>query len=155
MTNLTNARLAELGIVLPEIVVPQANYVPWVQTGNLIFTAGQIPLKDGVIAYAGQLGADVSVETGYDSAKLCAINVLSVLKTALAGDLDRVARIVKVVGFINAAPGFADHSKVVNGASDLFVAVFGEAGKHARSSVGMSSLPFGAATEVEVVVEIL
>ena len=147
-------RLAELGITLPVAAKPVANYVPWVRTGNLVFISGQGPVEDGKVVYPGCLGADVTLEEGAKSARLCGINVLAQLKDACGGDLDRVKRVVKLLGFVNAAPSFKDHPKVINGASDLMVEVFGEAGKHARSAVGAGSLPLNVAVEVEAIVEI-
>ena len=147
-------RLAELGIVLPSPAKPVANYVGWVRTGNLVFTAGQVTLADGKLQYIGKVGAEISVEDAHKAARLCAINVLAQLHEACGGDLDRVKRIVKLVGFVNGVPAFSDHPKVINGASDLMVDVFGEAGKHARSAVGAGSLPLGVSVEVEAVAEI-
>jgi enamine deaminase RidA (YjgF/YER057c/UK114 family) len=147
-------RLAELGITLPVPAKPVANYVGWVKTGNLVFTAGQVPLKDGKIEYQGKLGKDFTVEQGAAAARICAINVVAQLKDAVGGDLDRIKRIVKVVGFVNGVPDFADHPKVVNGASDLLVEIFGDKGRHARSAVGSGSLPVNVAVEVEAVAEI-
>ncbi len=147
-------RLAELGISLPVAAKPVANYVPWVRTGNLVFISGQVPFDNGKVAYAGQLGGTVSVDDGVKSARLCAINVISQLKDACGGDLDRVKRIVKLVGFVNATAAFTDHPKVINGASDLMVDVFGDKGRHARSAVASPSLPLGVATEVEAIIEV-
>lgn len=147
-------RLAELGISLPVPAKPVANYVPWVRTGNLVFISGQVPLENGKVAYAGQLGDTVSLEDGAKAARLCAINVIAQLKDACGGDLDRVKRIVKLVGFVNATTSFADHPKVINGASDLMVEVFGDKGRHARSAVASPSLPLGVATEVEAIIEV-
>jgi enamine deaminase RidA (YjgF/YER057c/UK114 family) len=131
-----------------------ANYVGWVRTGNLVFTAGQVTLKDGKIAYQGKVGTDFSTEEAAIAARVCAINVISQLREACDGNLDRVRRIVKVVGFVNGVPEFNEHPKVINGASDLFVEVFGDRGKHARSAVGAGSLPLNVAVEVEAVAEI-
>ena len=147
-------RLAELGITLPVPAKPVANYVGWVRTGNLVYTAGQVPLKDGKIDYQGKLGKEYTVEQGAQAARICAINVVAQLKDAVGGDLDRIKRIVKVVGFVNGVPDFADHPKVVNGASDLLVEIFGDKGRHARSAVGSGSLPVNVAVEVEAVAEI-
>lgn len=147
-------RLAELGLSLPVPAKPVANYVPWVRTGNLVFISGQVPLENGKVAYAGQLGDTVSLEDGAKAARLCAINVIAQLKDACGGDLDRVKRVVKLVGFVNATASFADHPKVINGASDLMVEVFGDKGRHARSAVASPSLPLGVATEVEAIVEV-
>jgi enamine deaminase RidA (YjgF/YER057c/UK114 family) len=147
-------RLAELGIAVPVPAKPVATYVGWAKTGNLVFTAGQVTLKDGKFEYQGKLGKEFGVEDGAKAARLCAINVIAQLKDACGGDLDRVKRIVKLVGFVNAVPEFTDHPKVVNGASDLMVEVFGDKGKHARSAVGMGSLPLNVAVEVEAIAEI-
>jgi enamine deaminase RidA (YjgF/YER057c/UK114 family) len=147
-------RLKELGIDLPVPARPVANYVGWVRTGNLVFTAGQVTLKDGKIAYQGKVGRDYTTEEAAMAARICAINVIAQLSEACEGNLDRVRRIVKVVGFVNGVPEFNEHPKVINGASDLFVEVFGDRGKHARSAVGAGSLPLDVAVEVEAVAEI-
>lgn len=147
-------RLAELGITLPTPAKPIANYVPWVRTGNQVFISGQGPLLDGKILYTGALGNGVSIEDGAKSARLCAINVIAQIREACGGDLDRVKRIVKLVGFVNSTADFADHPKIINGASDLMVDVFGDKGRHARSAVGAPSLPFAISVEVEAVVEV-
>lgn len=149
-----DARLKELGIEVPTPAAPVANYVGWVRTGNLVFTAGQVPLKDGKFLYQGRVGAEVSTEEAVEAAKLCAVNIIAQVKAACGGDLDKVRRIVKLVGFVNGVPGFADQPKVINGASDLMVAVFGDKGKHARSAVGAGSLPLNLAVEIEAVVEV-
>lgn len=146
-------KLGRLGISLPEAAKPVANYVPFVISGKLVFVAGQIPVAQGKPQFVGQLGADVSLEDAVAAARLCAINILSQLKVACGGDLERVRRVVKLVGFVNCGPCFSDIPKVVNGASDLMVEVFGEAGKHARSAVGAASLPLGVPVEVEAIVE--
>lgn len=151
---LIDKRLAELGITLPTPAKPVANYVPWVRTGNLVFISGQGPLADGKILYQGRLPDTVSIEDGQKSARLCAVNVIAQLREALGGDLDRVTRVVKLVGFVNAAPDFADHPKIINGASDLMVEVFGDKGRHARSAVGSPSLPFNISVEVEAIIEV-
>jgi enamine deaminase RidA (YjgF/YER057c/UK114 family) len=149
-----DTRLAELGITLPVPTKPVANYVGWVRSGNLVFTAGQVSFKDGKIEYLGKVGKDYSLEEAQKAARLCALNVIAQIKEACDGDLDRVKRIVKLVGFVNAVPEFTDHPKVVNGASDVMVEVFGDKGKHARSAVGSGSLPVNVAVEVEAVAEI-
>ncbi|MFT3986499.1 RidA family protein [Aestuariivirga sp.] len=149
-----DARLAELGITLPTPAVPVANYVGWVKTGNLVFTAGQVTLADGKFHYLGKVGGEISADDANAAARLCAINILSQIREACGGDLDRVVRIVKLVGFVNAVPEFKDHPKVINGASDLMVQVFGDKGKHARSAVGSGSLPLNVAVEVEAIAEI-
>ncbi len=149
-----DARLKNLGIEIPLPAVPVANYVGFVKTGNLVFTAGQVPLKDGKFQYQGIVGADVTVDDAIEAAKICAINIIAQVKAACDGDLDRVKRVVKLVGFVNGIPGFTDQPKVINGASDMMVAVFGEAGKHARSAVGAGSLPLNLSVEIEAVVEV-
>ena len=146
-------RLEELGITLPAAATPVANYVTTVQTGNLVFTSGHGPGTGEGKIYKSQLGTDAEVEDGYQSARQVGINLIGTLKQAL-GNLDRIQRIVKVVGFVNSASTFTDQPAVVNGASDLFVEVFGDKGKHTRSAVGMSQLPGGIPVEVEMVVEI-
>jgi len=147
------ARLVELGITLPEPPSPVANYVNGVRTGNLIFLAGKGPKAADGTELHGKLGAGVSIEEGYQGARLTAINQIAVLKDML-GDLDRVVRIVKVLGMVNSDPDFVDHPAVINGFSDLIVEVFGERGRHARAAVGMASLPRGQAVEIEMIVEI-
>ena len=146
-------KLSELGIVLAPPAAPVANYVPFVRTGNLLMVSGQICLDDGKLVAKGQLGAGVSVEDGQKAARVCAINLLAQVKAAV-GDLDKVARVVRLGGFVNSAPGFLDGPKVMNGASDVMVAVFGEKGKHARTTVGVAALPLDAAIEVEALFEV-
>jgi enamine deaminase RidA (YjgF/YER057c/UK114 family) len=148
-------RLLELGVTLPAAPAPAANYVPAVRSGNLLFIAGQVPLQDGKAQFIGRLGAGLGIEQGQQAARLCAINVLAQVAKALDGDLDRVVRCVRVGGFVNAVPEFTEHPVVINGASDFFVSVFGEAGKHARTAVGAGSLPRGVAVEVEAVFEVV
>lgn len=147
-------RLAELGIDIPTPAVPVANYLGWVRTGNLVFTAGQVTVKNGQFLHQGKVGAEISVEEAAEAAKLCAINIIAQLKQACDGDLDRVKRIVKLVGFVNGVPEFTDHPKVINGASDFMVEVFGKKGKHARSAVGAGSLPLNIAVEIEAIAEV-
>jgi len=146
------ARLAELGLELPVAALPVAAYVPAVRDGKLIFTAGQLPTVDGKISKTGKVGLDLTVEEGYELAKICGLNVLAAL--ALVCDLDEVKQILKTVGFVNGAPGFTNQASVVNGASELFINVFGEAGRAARSSVGVAELPLNSPVEVEVVVSL-
>jgi enamine deaminase RidA (YjgF/YER057c/UK114 family) len=148
------ARLAELGITLPLPMAPIANYVPYVVTGNLVVVSGQLPAANGKVVATGKVGWGVPVEQGKEAARLCFINVLVHLKAACGGDLDRVRRVVRLGGFIAASSDFTEHAQVMNGASDLAVAVFGEAGRHARSTIGVSSLPADAAVEVEGMFEI-
>ncbi|HKK75226.1 MAG TPA: RidA family protein [Saprospiraceae bacterium] len=147
------AKLEELGIVLPDPPQPVANYVNGVQADNLIFLAGKGPRYADGTEITGKLGQDVSIEKGYEGARLTAINQLAVLKEML-GDLNRVKRIVKVLGMVNSDPDFTDQPKVINGFSDLMVEVFGDRGKHARAAVGMATLPRGQAVEIELIVEI-
>lgn len=147
------ARLVELGITLPEPPSPVANYVNGVQTGNLIFLAGKGPKRPDGTELHGKLGAGVSIEEGYEGARLTAINQLAVLKSML-GDLSRVVRVVKVLGMVNSAPSFVEQPAVINGFSDLIVEVFGERGRHARAAVGMASLPRGQSVEIEMIVEV-
>jgi enamine deaminase RidA (YjgF/YER057c/UK114 family) len=146
-------KLSELGIVLTAPAAPVANYVPFVRTGNLLMVSGQLCLDDGKLVAKGQLGAGVSVENGQKAARACAIILLAQAKAAL-GDLDKVARVVRLGGFINSVPGFLDGPKVMNGASDVMVAVFGEKGRHARTTVGVPALPLDAAIEVEALFEV-
>lgn len=150
------SRLAELGHTLPAVPAPIAAYVPATQTGNLVFTSGQLPTVDGQLLATGLVGSgadDVDVETAKKCAERSGLNALAAVKSVV-GDLDKVVRIVKVTGFIACRPDFTNHSAIVNGASELFGSVFGDAGKHARSSVGMAALPLGAPVEVEIVVEV-
>jgi enamine deaminase RidA (YjgF/YER057c/UK114 family) len=147
------ARLRELGIDLPTTPTPMANYVPAVKTGNLLFLSGHGPLRDGKVVFSGKVGRDLSLGEGQEAARLTGLNLLASTRAAL-GSLDRVRRVVKVLGMVNCLEGFGDHPKVINGFSDLMVQVFGEAGRHARSAVGMASLPLGIAVEIEMVVEV-
>ena len=147
-----SARLSELGIELPEVAAPLASYVPAVRAGNLVYTAGQLPLQHGNLVRRGKVGADVSAEDAKGLARLCALNVLAAVH-ALVG-VDAVTRVIKVVGFVASAPGFTGQPGVLNGASELFGEVFGDAGAHARSAVGVSELPLDAPVEVEAVVEV-
>ena len=154
MAGTIDKKLAELGIILPEPAAPVANYVPFVRTGNFMVVSGQICFgADGKLVAKGKLGAGVSIEDGQKAARACAINLLAQIKAGL-GDLDKVARVVRLGGFINSAPDFIDGPKVMNGASDLMVAVFGDKGKHARSTVGVAALPVDAAVEVEGTFEV-
>ena len=146
------ARLAELGISLPQVVPPLAAYLPAVQTGNHVYVSGQLPMVDGKLTRTGQVGAEVTAEEGAELARICAVNVLAAVE-ALVG-LGRVVKIVKVVGFVASAPGFTGQPAVVNGASTLFGEVFGEQGRHARSAVGVSELPLGSPVEVKSIIEV-
>ena len=147
-------KLAELGITLPRPMPPIANYVPYVITGNLVVVSGQVPAVDGRIAVTGKVGNGLSLDQGVEAARLCFINVMVHLKSACGGDLDRVKRVVRLGGFIASLPEFTSHAQVMNGASDLAVAVFGEAGRHARTTIGVPALPANAAVEVEGLFEI-
>ncbi|HWK66800.1 MAG TPA: RidA family protein [Rhizobiaceae bacterium] len=146
-------RLAELGVALPEAAAPAANYVPFTRTGNLVMTAGQLPLKDGKLTATGLLGQDIDTATGQEAAKICAINILAQAKAAI-GDLAKIKRIVKITVFVASAPGFVEQHLVANGASDFLVAALGDSGKHARSAVGMAALPLNAPVEIEAVLEV-
>jgi len=153
MAGKIDGRLKELGIELPIATKPVANFVPCVQTGNTLFVSGQVTAWNGAYRHIGKVGAEITLEEGQKAARVCALNVL-VQARAHLGDLDRITRIVMVQGFVNAVPDFTEHPKVVNGASDLFVQVFGEAGKHARFALGVGSLPFNVAVEVAAVLEV-
>ncbi|MBF0249139.1 MAG: RidA family protein [Alphaproteobacteria bacterium] len=149
-----NARLAELGITLPQAAAPAANYVPYVQTGNLVVVSGQITLLNGELKYIGRVGRDFTTEEAYEAAKLCGLNLIAQAKAACGGDLDRVKRVVRLGGFVNCTDDFTDQPKVINGASDLMAQVFGEKGKHARAAVGVNTLPLGVAVEIDGMFEI-
>ena len=146
------ARLAELGLTLPQVVPPLAAYVPAVQSGNHVYVSGQLPLVEGKLPYTGKVGAEVSPEQGTEMARICGLNALAAID-ALVG-LGRLVKIVKITGFVASAPGFTGQPGVINGASELLGAVFGEAGRHARSAVGVAELPLGAPVEVELVFEV-
>ena len=146
------ARLTELGFPLPAVAKPVAAYVPSVVTGNLCFTSGQLPFVDGALPMTGKVGRDVSAEDAKDLARLCALNALAAVKLAI-GDLDRVTRIVKVVGFVSVVPEFTAIPGVINGASEFFGEVFGDVGSHARSAVGVPALPLDSAVELEIIAE--
>jgi enamine deaminase RidA (YjgF/YER057c/UK114 family) len=154
MAGLVDKKLADLGVVVPTPVSPIANYVGFVRTGSFLFVSGQICLDaSGKLVAKGKLGASVSIEEGQKAARACAINVIAQAKAAL-GDLDRIARLVRLGGFINSDPAFLDGPKVMNGASDMMVEVFGDKGRHARTTVGVASLPLDAAVEVEGLFEV-
>ena len=154
MTGAIDKKLSDLGITLPTPAAPIANYVACVRTGNLLTVSGQLCFGDGgKLVAAGQLGGAVSMEDGQKAARACAINLIAQVKAAV-GDLDKVVRVVRLGGFINSTPGYADGPKVMNGASDLMVEVFGDKGRHARSTVGVSALPANAAVEVEATFEV-
>ena len=147
-------RLLDMGVQLPKPAAPAANYVPFVITGNLVFVSGQVTMLNGELQYVGTVGDDLSVEDGYQAARICAINLLAQLKEACSGDLERVKRVVKLGGFVNCTADFTDQPKVINGASDLIAEAFGDAGKHARFAVGAPSLPLGVGVEVDGIFEI-
>ena len=153
MSGTIEKKLEELGIALPTPAAPIANYVGFVRTGRLLFVSGQLCLADGTLVAQGKLGTNVTIEQGQAAARACAVNLLAQIKAAL-GDLDKVVRVVRLGGFINAAPDFVDAAKVMNGASDLMVAVFGDKGRHARTTIGVAVLPVDAAVEVEGTFEV-
>ena len=147
------ARLAELGITVPEVVPPVAAYQPTARTGNLVFTAGQLPARDGEMIAVGKVGADVTEEQAYECARQCALNALAAIKAEI-GSLDDIVRIVKAVVFVASTPDFTGQPKVANGASELMQDVFGDAGRHSRAAVGVPALPLGVAVEVDAIVEV-
>lgn len=153
MTGQIEAKLQELGISLPQAAAPAANYVPYVKSENQLFISGQLPMNADGIQFKGKVGTDFTAEEAAEAAKLCAINLIAQMKAA-TGDLDKIARIVKLVGFVNSGPDFEQQPAVINGASDFMVAVFGDKGRHARSAVSAASLPFGVAVEIEAIVEL-
>ncbi|WEZ83590.1 RidA family protein [Rhizobium sp. 32-5/1] len=148
------ARIRDLGITLPQAAAPAANYVPYVISGSHLYISGQLPMDNGKIGVTGHLGKDVDVASGQRAAELCAINILAQAKAALGGDLGRIGRIVKINGFVASAPDFIEQHLVINGASNLLVKILGDAGIHARAAVGMASLPFNAAVEIDAIIEI-
>jgi len=154
MSGRVDARLRELGVELPRAPAPVAAYVPAVIAGGLLHVSGQIPVWNGERRHLGKLGAAISTGEGKAAARLCGLNLLAQAAAALDGDLDRVVRVVKLVGFVNSTPDFVEQPAVINGASELMVEVFGDAGRHARSAVGVAALPFDVAVEVEAVFEL-
>ena len=154
MSNIT-AKLKELGIELPEVSLPAANYVPCNISGNILYVSGQLPMKDGKPQFIGKVGREFSIEQGQECAKLCTINILAHTAKILGGDLGKVAKLIRLGVFVNAPDDFTDHPKVANGASDLMVGLMGDAGKHARFAVGVSGLPFGVAVEVDATFELV
>ena len=154
MSETIEKRLADLGVTLPAAAAPAANYLPYAQSGNLLFTAGQLPLKDGKLLATGLLGQDLDIAAAKEAAKQCAVNILAQAKAAL-GDLEKIVRIVKITVFVASAPSFTEQHLVANGASDFLVAALGDRGKHARSAVGTASLPLNAAVEIEAIIEIV
>lgn len=153
MPHALETRLAERGLTLPDAPAPAANYVPWVKSGQQVFVSGQISQGSGGLI-RGKLGADMSIEQGAEAAQHCALSLLAQLRAAVDGDLSRLERVVKLVGFVNCTSDFTDQPKVINGASDLLVDLLGEAGRHARSAVGVVSLPLGVAVEIEAIFEV-
>ena len=147
-------KLADLGITLPPPGAPAGNYVPYVVVGDIAYMAGQVAREAGKMKYVGKLGRELSVDQGAAAAKLCAVNLLAQLKAACGGDLDRVERCVRLTGYVNSTPDFLEHPKVVNGASDLMVAVFGERGQHARTAIGVAALPLDSGAEVEAIFQL-
>jgi enamine deaminase RidA (YjgF/YER057c/UK114 family) len=154
MSSRISTRLKELGITLPTPAAPAANYVPFTQAGNILIISGQLPMVDGKLAFTGKLGGGVTLETGQEAAKICAINILAQANAALGGNLDRVKRCLRLGGFVACTPDFTQHPQVINGASNLMVEILGDAGKHARAAVGVPSLPFDAAVEVDAMFEV-
>ena len=152
MAGKIDARLSKLGIELPEAAAPAANYVPYALEGNTLYIAGQVPFWNGELLHIGKVGGDYSVEDAVQAACVCALNIIAQAKAALGGDLDRIRRIAKVGGFVNCVTNFGQHPAVINGASDLFVEVFGDTGKHTRFAVGAGSLPMGVAVEVDAII---
>ena len=152
MSDTPDSRLAELGITLPEAPAPVANYLPYVQTDNRLYISGQLPLKDGTAVASGLLGKDVTTEQGIAAAEQCVINAIAQIRAACGGDLTQVRQIEKISVFVASAPSYTEQPKVANGASDLLGKVFGEAGKHARSAVGVAVLPLNVAVEVDLIV---
>jgi enamine deaminase RidA (YjgF/YER057c/UK114 family) len=148
-----HSRLAELGIVIPEVVPPVAAYVPAIATGRCVYTSGQLPMRDGEMIAVGLVGGDVDPDTAQECARQCAINAIAAVQSAV-GNLDRVTRVVKVVGFVASAPGFTGQPAVINGASEVLLEIFGDGGRHARSAVGVAALPLNAPVEVEMIVEV-
>jgi enamine deaminase RidA (YjgF/YER057c/UK114 family) len=154
MSGTIEARLKELGIALPQASAPVANYVPFTVSGKLVIVSGQVSVRDGKPEFVGKLGREISIPEGQQAARLCALNILSHLKNACGGDLDRVKQVLRLGGFVNCTADFTSMPQVVNGASDLMVEVFGDKGRHARAAVGVSSLPLGVAVEVEAMFEL-
>lgn len=146
-------QISEIGLTLPEVAAPAGAYVPALEVGDLVYTSGQLPIVDGTLAVTGTLGAEVDVATGYDAARIAALNALAAIKSVI-GDLDNIDQIVKMTGFVNSAPDFTDHPKVINGASEFLHEVFGQRGAHARSAVGVAALPMNTPVEIELIVKV-
>jgi enamine deaminase RidA (YjgF/YER057c/UK114 family) len=155
MSGRIESRLKELGIELPKPAAPAANYVPYTIAGRILFVAGQVPFWNGELRHVGTVGHDLTIEQGAAAARLCGLNLIAQAKAACGGNLDKVGRVLKLVGYVQCSDGFKDQPKVINGASDLMVQVFGDLGRHARVAVGCNALPLGVATEVEGTFELL
>lgn len=155
MAGTVEQRLMDMGVEIPKPAAPAANYVPYVTSGNLVFVSGQVTMLDGELKYVGTVGDDLSLEDGYQAARVCAINLIAQIREACGGDLERVKQVIKLGGFVNCTADFTDQPKVINGASDLIAEAFGAAGKHARFAVGAPSLPLGVGVEVDGVFEIV
>ena len=149
----TEAKIKELGYILPPVPKPVAAYEPAVKTGNLVFTAGMLPMVKGKLEYTGKAGADVDIETGKKAAEISVLNALAAIK-GLIGDLDKISRVVKLSGYVNSASCFTDQPKILNGASELLIKIFGEKGKHARIAIGVNELPLNASVELDLIVEV-
>jgi enamine deaminase RidA (YjgF/YER057c/UK114 family) len=154
MAGTIDARLAELGIEIADAATPQANYVGYVISGNQVFVSGQVPIVNGEVSFKGKVGDDVDLDTAVQAARACAMNIIAQVKAACGGDLDRVVRVVRLGGFVNATSDFTQQPQVINGASDLMVEIFGDKGRHARFAVGVGSLPLGVSVEIDAMVEI-
>jgi enamine deaminase RidA (YjgF/YER057c/UK114 family) len=154
MAGKIDERLSELGIELPRAPAPAAAYVPYTRAGDILYMAGQLPVHLGELRYVGKIGADLSIEEGQAAARQCGVNMIAQVAEALNGDLDRVVRCLKLGGFVNATPEFRDHPKVINGASELMIQVFGDIGRHARFAVGANSLPFGVSVEIDGIFQV-
>jgi enamine deaminase RidA (YjgF/YER057c/UK114 family) len=154
MPRLVADRITELRLELPQLTPPQFTYIPFVRTGNLVFISGQVSQWNGERRFIGKLGREFQIEDGQQAARLCALNVIAQVNAAIDGDMDRLVRFVNVRGFVNSTPDFLFHPQVINGASDLFVEIFGEAGRHSRTALGVSALPYDVAVEIDAVVEV-
>lgn len=146
-------QISEIGLTLPEVAAPAGAYVPALEVGDLVYTSGQLPIVDGELVVTGTLGAEVDVAKGYDAARIAALNALAAIKSVI-GDLDNIEQVVKMTGFVNSAPDFTDHPKVINGASEFLHEVFGQRGAHARSAVGVAALPMNTPVEIELIVKV-
>lgn len=154
MTQNVDAKLAQLGLMLPEATMPAANYVPCRISGNLLFVSGQLPMQGGKPQFIGKVGREFTIEQGQECARICGLNILAHTKSSIGGDWNRIVRLIRLGVFVNAPDDFTDHPKVANGVSDLMVQLFGDSGKHARFAVGVSGLPFGVAVEVDATFEL-